>query len=116
MLKFGVVQVFCACSTSIQVNPPIEKEKEIRNMARAQIYSCFKEAEAALVEVEKFETASPVRITNPLADEYKKRRFVQIGRGKTPTTPPCSMAIVGMGGKQVMTLPSQEAVPLSVAF
>lgn len=80
----------------------------------AQVFSCLREARAVLVDIEVFSTPAPVRVTNGLADENKKRRFVQIGRGVLLAVPPPNrVAIVGMGGKQVMVLPTKEVIPLS---
>jgi len=78
-----------------------------------QIYSCFREAREALTEIEVFSHRTPVRVLGKLADDKKGRRFVQIGRGVIPTTPPQRVDIVGIGGKEVATLSPTEVIPLS---
>ena len=77
-----------------------------------QVFSCLREARSVLVDVEIFRSPRQVRVKNGFADKNKRLRFVQVGRGVLPTTPPHQVAIVGTGGRQVLILPSVEVIPL----
>jgi hypothetical protein len=79
----------------------------------AQIYACLAKARNTLAEVEIFPRPTAVRLNGDFA-QLHHRHFFQIGVGTVPSpsvaVPPIKMAIVGIGGRQIVIVPQREVM------